>query len=157
MASSTLAWLVWLSPTPIGDAPHAVPFSTSGFVLERKFWILFDKVQGCSQVAPISEDQAHWIRTCCTPRLHAHLVIYRAQIQFGKEAHPTQFIQDLIDHWNRKFILDSLFIEGHRGQCKSAMSCLFFTSRTGEENSESLGRMMPCVSNVMHCHSISSW
>ena len=43
---------------------------------------------------------------------HTDLVIARAKIKFGEELGTTQFIQEVINDQNGKFVFDGEFIEG---------------------------------------------
>jgi hypothetical protein len=43
---------------------------------------------------------------------HTDLVIAQAKIKFGEELGTTQFIQEVINDWNGKFVFDGEFIEG---------------------------------------------
>ena len=42
---------------------------------------------------------------------HTYLVIARAKIKFGKELGATQFIQEVINDRNGKFVFDGQFVE----------------------------------------------
>jgi hypothetical protein len=42
---------------------------------------------------------------------HMHMVIARAKIKFGKELGATQFIQEVINDRNKKFVFDGQFAE----------------------------------------------
>jgi hypothetical protein len=44
--------------------------------------------------------------------LHTYLVIARAKIKFGKELGATQFIQEVINDMNGKFVFNGQFVEG---------------------------------------------
>ena len=43
---------------------------------------------------------------------HAYLVIARAKIMFGKELGATQFIQEVINDRDGKFVFNGKFVEG---------------------------------------------
>jgi hypothetical protein len=43
-------------------------------------------------------------------RVHPHLMVAAAQIEFGEEAGSPEFIQQFINHWDRKFVLHRLVI-----------------------------------------------
>jgi hypothetical protein len=44
--------------------------------------------------------------------IHMYLVIARAKIKFSKELGATQFIQEVINDKNRKFVFNGQFVEG---------------------------------------------
>jgi len=44
-------------------------------------------------------------------RVHGHLVVPTAQVEFGEEARTFQFVKELIDHGDREFVLNGLGVE----------------------------------------------
>jgi len=45
-------------------------------------------------------------------RVHAHLMISAPQVELGEKAGAPKFIQEFVDDWDRKLVLDRLVIQG---------------------------------------------
>jgi hypothetical protein len=56
---------------------------------------------------------------------HTYLVIAQARIKFGKELGATQFIQEVINDRNGKFIFNGQFVEGTKVRTYSLRAFFF--------------------------------
>jgi hypothetical protein len=64
---------------------------------------------------------------------HTYLVIARVKIKFGKELGATQFIQEVINDRNGKFVFDGQFVESTEVRTHSPRTSFFSTMMTREE------------------------
>jgi hypothetical protein len=64
---------------------------------------------------------------------HTYLVVARTKIKFSKELGATQFIQEVINDMNGKFVFNGKFVEGTEVKTHSPRKSFFRTMTTGEE------------------------
>jgi hypothetical protein len=64
---------------------------------------------------------------------HTYLVVARTKIKFSKELGATQFIQEVINDRNGKFVFNGKFVEGTKSGHIHQEPSFFRTMTTGEE------------------------
>jgi hypothetical protein len=71
------------------------------------------------------------IRNVCL--FHMDLEVSRTKIKFSKELGATQFIQEVINDMNGKFVFNGKFVEGAKVRTHRQESSFFRTMTIGEE------------------------
>jgi hypothetical protein len=64
---------------------------------------------------------------------HTYLVVAQTNIKFSKELGATQFIQEVINDMNGKFVFNGKFVEGTEVRTHSPRKYFFRTMTIGEE------------------------
>ena len=88
-------------------------------------------------------------------RVHAHLMISAPQVELGEKAGAPKFIQEFVDDWDRKLVLDRLVIQGPEVNAELPRTIMFLDQQDRAETGDTVSRMIPWASISSHWRSIS--